>query len=163
MPLSYSQSQPQSQSQSQPSPCSDLYEQDFYLWIQTTADLLKQGRFAELDLPNLVDEIETMGRSEKRALASNLEVVLMHLLKYSYQPSLRSKSWQYTIFEHRRRVQQAMQESPSLKPYLQEIFDEGYQAARRMAAIETGFALATFPDRSPFTLEQAIDLEWLPE
>ena len=68
--------------QSQTTSGSDLYEQDFYLWIQTTAELLKQGRLTELDLENLIDEIETMGRSEKRALESNLEVLLMHLLKY---------------------------------------------------------------------------------
>ncbi len=75
--------------QSQTTSGSSLYEQDFYLWIQTTAELLKQGRLTELDLENLIDEIETMGRSEKKALRSNLEVVLMHLLKYKYQAEKR--------------------------------------------------------------------------
>ncbi|MHC5725341.1 MAG: DUF29 domain-containing protein, partial [Nostoc sp.] len=75
--------------QSQTTSGSNLYEQDFYLWIQTTAELLKQGRLTELDLENLIDEIETMGRSEKKALRSNLEVVLMHLLKYKYQAEKR--------------------------------------------------------------------------
>ena len=75
--------------QSQTTFGSDLYKQDFYLWIQTTAELLKQGRLTELDLENLIDEIETMGKRENKALRSNLEVVLMHLLKYKYQAEKR--------------------------------------------------------------------------
>jgi hypothetical protein len=77
---------------------SPLYDQDFYLWIETTAKQLKEGNFAEVDLANLIEEIECMGRSEKRALKSNLVVVLMHLLKYKYQPSQRTNSWLSTIF-----------------------------------------------------------------
>ena len=149
--------------QSQTISGSSLYEQDFYLWIQTTAELLKQGRLTELDLENLIDEIETMGRSEKRALESNLEVLLMHLLKYQIQAERRSKSWQYTILEHRRRVQKALKESPSLKPYFDQVFDESYQTARRLAVIETGLAIATFSEQSPFTLEQVLDCDFLPE
>ncbi|MEH2002016.1 MAG: DUF29 domain-containing protein [Nostoc sp.] len=149
--------------QSQTISGSSLYEQDFYLWIQTTAELLKQGRLTELDLENLIEEIETMGRSEKRALESNLEVLLMHLLKYQIQTERRSKSWQYTILEHRRRVQKAFKESPSLKPYFEQVFDESYQTARRLAVIETGLDIATFPEQSPFTLEQVLDSDFLPE
>ncbi|MEH1871406.1 DUF29 domain-containing protein [Nostoc sp.] len=150
---------PQSQTKSDYS----LYEQDFYLWIQTTAELLKQGRLTELDLENLIDEIETMGRSEKRALESNLEVLLMHLLKYQIQTERRSKSWEYTILEHRRRVQKALVESPSLKPHFDQVFEESYQTARRLAVIETGLAIATFPEQSPFTLEQVLDSDFFPQ
>ncbi|MEH2408129.1 DUF29 domain-containing protein [Nostoc sp.] len=149
--------------QSQATSSSDLYEQDFYLWIQTTAELLKQKNFTQLDLDNLIEEIETMGRSERRALESNLEVLLMHLLKYQIQTDKRSKSWQYTIFEHRRRIQKALKESPSLKPHFDQVFDESYQTARRLAVIETGLAIAIFPEQSPFTLEQVLDSDFLPE
>ncbi|MFM7372971.1 MAG: DUF29 domain-containing protein, partial [Sphaerospermopsis kisseleviana] len=83
---------------------SNLYNEDFYLWIETTAKQLKNGNFAEIDLENLIEEIESMGRSEKRALKSNLLILLMHLLKYKYQPDKRSNSWLSTIFEPRRRL-----------------------------------------------------------
>ncbi len=142
---------------------SDLYEQDFYLWIQTTAELLKQKNFTQLDLENLIDEIETMGRSEKKALRSNLEVVLMHLLKYKYQAEKRSGSWRATIREHRKRLRESLEESPSLKPYFSEVFGLCYDNARLLAADETELHLATFPEQSPFTPEQALDPDFLPE
>ncbi|WP_392531311.1 DUF29 domain-containing protein [Nostoc sp. C117] len=142
---------------------SDLYEQDFYLWIQTTAELLKQKNFTQLDLDNLIEEIQTMGRSEKKALRSNLEVVLMHLLKYKYQAEKRSGSWRATIREHRKRIRQALEESPSLKPYLDEVFGQCYEDAKLLAADETELALAIFPEQSPFTLEQVLESDFLPE
>jgi hypothetical protein len=149
--------------QSQTTSSSDLYEQDFYLWIQTTAELLKQGRLTELDLENLIDEIETMGRSEKKALRSNLEVVLMHLLKYKYQAEKRSGGWRATIREHRKRLREALEESPSLKPYFGEVFGLCYDDARLLAADETELHPATFPEQSPFTPEQALNPDFLPE
>ncbi|MBD2680122.1 MULTISPECIES: DUF29 domain-containing protein [Nostoc] len=141
---------------------SDLYEQDFYLWIQTTAELLKQKNFTQLDLENLIEEIETMGRSEKKALRSNLEVVLMHLLKYKYQPEKRSGSWQATIREHRKRLREALEESPSLKPYFDEVLGQCYDHAKLLAADETELDVAIFPEQSPFTPEQALDPDFLP-
>jgi hypothetical protein len=142
---------------------SNLYEQDFYLWIQTTAELLKQRDFTRLDLEHLIAEIETMGRSEKRALASNLAVLLMHLLKYQFQSMQRSNSWRYTIAEHRRRVQKALQESPSLKPYVHEVLADSYESARNLAVSETGIEFSTFPSEIPFTLDQILDPEFFPE
>jgi Domain of unknown function DUF29 len=142
---------------------SHLYDQDFYLWIETTANQLKEGNFAEVDLANLIEEIETMGRSEKRALESNLVVLLMHLLKYKYQSEKRTNSWLSTIFEHRRRLQKTLQDSPSLKNYLSDVFGECYQDARKLAAIETGLSLATFPIESPFTGDECLNQDFLPE
>ncbi|BAY75038.1 hypothetical protein NIES25_14550 [Nostoc linckia NIES-25] len=141
---------------------SDLYEQDFYLWIKTTAELLKQKNFTQLDLENLIEEIETMGRSEKKALRSNLEVVLMHLLKYKYQAEKRSGSWRATIREHRKRLKQALEESPSLKPYFDDVFNQCYDDARLLAADETELDVAIFPEQSPFIPEQALDADFLP-
>ncbi len=142
---------------------SNLYEKDFYLWIKTTAKQLKDGNFAEIDLDNLIEEIESMGRSEKRALKSNLLVVLMHLLKYKYQPEKRTNSWLSTIFEHRRRLKEDLTESPSLKKYLSEVFNECYQDARKQAALETGLSLDTFPVNSPITTDQSLNQDYLPE
>lgn len=77
----------------------NLYDQDFYLWIETTVKLLQENKFDQVDLLNLIEELECMGRSQKNALKSNLIIVLMHLLKYKYQPQKRSNSWLLTIFE----------------------------------------------------------------
>lgn len=140
-----------------------LYEQDYYLWLEKTASLLRDGRLSELDIPNLIEEISDMGRSEKRAVESNLVVILMHLLKYKYQPKKRSNSWKSTTREHRRRLRKAFQDSPSLKPYFGEVFDECYQDARLQAADETGLPLEIFPLESSFTPEEALNPDYLPE
>ena len=84
-----------------------IYEKDYYLWLKNTANLLREKNLAELDLPHLIEEIEDMGKREKRSLYSNLKILLMHLLKYRYQPEKRSNSWRYTIEEHRQRIAEA--------------------------------------------------------
>jgi hypothetical protein len=139
-----------------------LYDQDFLLWIETTAHLLKEQRFTEIDLENLIEEVESMGRSNKSALRSNLVVVLLHLLKWKYQSEKRTNSWKASIFEHRLRLDEDFTDSPSLKRYFAEIFAKCYQNARKLAAIETDIELETFPIESPFTPEQVLDPEFLP-
>ncbi len=142
---------------------STLYEQDFYLWLETTVKLLRDRQLDQLDYDNLIEEIEAMGRSEKHRLESNLIVVLMHLLKYKYQPEKRSKTWLSSIFEHRRRLLKTLQSSPSLKRYYEEVFDECYGYAVKQASIETGLPLAHFPVVSPFTIQETLDFEFLPK
>ncbi|OIP68271.1 MAG: hypothetical protein AUK43_16405 [Oscillatoriales cyanobacterium CG2_30_40_61] len=139
-----------------------LYEQDFYLWIENTVNHLKTGQLLEVDLGNLIEEIESMGRSEKQALESNLIIVLLHLLKYKYQPDKRSNSWLSSIYEHRRRLKKSLKSSPSLKPYYTEILEECYQDARQEAALETGLTLEVFSLVCPFTPEAILDSEFLP-
>ncbi|MEG3848009.1 DUF29 domain-containing protein [Microcoleus sp. herbarium19] len=139
-----------------------LYEQDFCLWLEQTAKLLQSGRFSEVDIANLVDEVKAMGRSERRAVESILEVILMHLLKYCYQPDRRSRSWLLTLFEHRKRMERLFKDSPSLKRYFEDVFGECYQNARQMAAIETGLELEVFPVESPFGIEEVLAVDFLP-
>ena len=139
-----------------------LYDRDFMNWVETTAQLLKEQKFAALDLENLIEEIEGMGRSNKSALRSNLIVVLMHLLKWQYQVDKRSNSWKFTIREHRRRLDEDFEDSPSLKVYCLEILAQCYQNARNLAADETGLNLRIFPVESPFSIEQVLDSEFLP-
>ena len=131
----------------------DLYDQDFYLWIETISKQLKAGKFAEIDLANLIEEIESMGKSEKRELKSRLIVLLMHLLKWQYQPEKRSESWRSTITEQRICIELLLEDSPSLQPLLIEIFTDCYEKARLKASEETGIKLNFFPKESPFTLE----------
>jgi hypothetical protein len=139
-----------------------LYDQDFYLWLQTTINLLKQGKFAEVDLENILEELESMGRSEKNAIKSNLRILVMHLLKYKYQPEKRTNSWRYTITEHRQRLQDTFKTSPSLYRFFEDIFNESYQNARKLASDETGLSINLFPPESPFTVEEVLNPDFLP-
>ena len=139
-----------------------LYEQDFYLWLQTNINLLKEGKFTEIDIKNLLEELESMGRSDKNALKSNLKILLMHLLKYKYQPKKRTNSWRYTIIEHRQRLRDTFKTSPSLYRFFEEIFNESYQDARELAAAQTGLSIKIFPPESPFTVEEVLNADFLP-
>ena len=141
---------------------SNFAQQDYYLWLDKMADLLRNKKFSELDLDNLIEEIESMGISEKNALRSNLRVVLMHLLKYKFQPQKRSNSWLYTIYEHRLRLQEAFLDSPSLKGYYLEVLANCYQHARTEAAIETGLTVAIFPTDCPFSVDEILDADFFP-
>ena len=140
---------------------STLYDQDYYLWIDKTVEQLHHNQLQEIDLENLIDELETMGRSEKRSVKSNLTVLLMHLLKYKYQPNKRSRSWRSTIVEHRRRLLIVFEDSPSLRGYGQEIFAECYQDARQDGATETQLKISVFPDECPFNLEVVLRVDYL--
>ncbi|MFM6038528.1 MAG: DUF29 domain-containing protein [Sphaerospermopsis kisseleviana] len=135
----------------------NLYEQDFYLWIETTAQHLRKGDFTEVDLGNLIEEIESMGRSEKRELKSRLIVLLMHLLKWHYQPEKRSASWQSTITEQRICLEELLEDSPSLQPLFTELFADCYNKARLKASQETGIKLNLFPQESPFSLDEVMN------
>jgi Domain of unknown function DUF29 len=134
-----------------------LYDRDFHLWLETTADLLRQKKFDRLDLGHLIEEIEAMGRSEKRELYNRLIVLLMHLLKWEYQPSHRSNSWLATINEQRRQIVKLLADSPSLKNYFQESFQECYQIARKDASKETGLSLDNFPKQFSFEQETVLN------
>jgi hypothetical protein len=138
-----------------------LYDSDFHAWTQQQAELLRNQYLSELDLVHLAEELEDMGRSEKRELASRLEILLMHLLKWQLQPSLRSRSWQLTIKEQRLRLEQHLAENPSLKALLPEYLTRAYQLAVIVAEKETG--LSTFPSNCPYTLEQIFNSAFLPE
>ncbi len=142
---------------------SPLYDRDYCIWLQRTIESLRLGKFGEIDIQNLVEELEDMGRSQKDAVESNLQIVLMHLLKYRYQPRKRSNSWRYTILEHRDRLERAFQHSPSLENYFDEVFADCYRKARRKASAETGLSISTFPDECPFSKEEVLNSDFLPE
>jgi len=145
-----------------PQDTQSLYDRDFALWIEATTELLRAKQFDQIDLENLIEEIESMGKSEKSAVRSNLTVVLMHLLKWKFQPDKRTNSWKASIREHRRRLRDDFQTSPSLKPYFIEVFTKCYEDSREQAADETGLDLSIFPVESAFTPEQALDPDFLP-
>lgn len=139
------------------------YESDFYLWTQQQAALLRQGQWRDVDTANLAEEIESMGKSDKRALRSYLAIVMLHLLKWRYQPGLRGSSWKSSINSGREQIGWILEESPSLQPQLLALLVDAYPLARRNASAETGLPLFVFPDPCPFTLEQVIDAEYWPD
>ncbi|VXD12772.1 DUF29 domain-containing protein [Planktothrix paucivesiculata] len=142
---------------------SDLYEEDYHLWLMNTIHQLQHGKLAKVDMVNLIEELEAMGRSQKSAIESNLRILLMHLLKYKYQSDKRTNSWLFTIREHRKRLRNDFKNSPSLKRYFLEVFPESYQDARELAADETGLSINTFPVESPFSQEDTLNPDYLPE
>lgn len=160
-----------------------LYNTDYLQWIKTTVEKLHSRDYANVDWDNLIEEIEDIGRSEQGSLESNLIVLLLHLLKWQYQPERRSGSWESSIIEHRRRIKQALKESPSLKTYFESIFSESYIEAVKQAKAEsrgknrvggtptppelfkraeTGLPLETFPSQCPYELAALLDDEFLP-
>jgi hypothetical protein len=144
-----------------------LYETDYVLWIETTLERLKKGDYAQVDWANLIEEIEYMSRKERLRLRSNLVIVLLHLLlhlvKWQYQPEQRSRSWKGSLVEHRRRVRESLELSPSLKPYLLEWFNEVYEDAIEQAAAEADLPCTLFPAVCPYAVEQVLDSKFLPE
>ena len=140
-----------------------LYERDFYLWVEEQVRLLREGRLDELDVANLLEEVDWMGRSEKRAIKSNLIVVLVHLLKHQFQPDQRSSSWPGSIVGHRRRLRDDLKDSPSLRGYASDILDEAYADAREQVSVESRLPLRALPKASPYTLDQTLDPTFLPD
>jgi hypothetical protein len=142
---------------------SSLYEADFFRWTETMAAALRSGDFSQLDLENLAEEIESLGRSDRRELKSRLVVLLHHLLKWQFQHELRSGSWRGTINEQRRQILDILDDSPSLRPFLGVSLDSCYLNARREAADETGLAIAIFPNDCPYSIEAILNVEFLPD
>lgn len=138
------------------------YDSDFYAWTQWQAYLLKTHQFDQLDLSNLVEEIESLGRQEQRELENRLAVLLAHLLKWQYQSHRRSNSWMATIREQRYQVSRLLRQNPSLKPYLEAAVQEGYRSGCNLAVQETGLAFDSFPEQCPYPLSDILQDEFLP-
>lgn len=142
---------------------SQLYEKDFYQWTVETANYLRSKKLNELDIDHLLEEVESMGASERRQLQSRLEVLLIHLLKLKYQPEYQHKgSWLRTVKEQRKRLKDLLKQNPSLKPRIDVIALDAYSYAKDSAVYETGLHMNTFPPQLPYTLEQILDDTFYP-
>jgi Domain of unknown function DUF29 len=139
------------------------YDKDFYSWTQEQAELLKHGRFSELDIDNLIEELETMGRSEKRELESRLTVLLLHLLKWKYQDVRQCRSWELSIIEHRLKFEETLEENPGLKSKLDDILKKAYRYAVIEASKETKISIKIFPELCPWELDKITDSEFYPD
>ncbi|CBS85695.1 DUF29 domain-containing protein [Azospirillum lipoferum] len=139
-----------------------LYDEDFVAWIERQTALLRSGSLTALDRANLAEELEDMGKAIRRALCSRLEVLLTHLLKYQFQPAMRTGSWLGTIDEQRNRIEDLVEESPSLRPLLAELLEDAkiYKRAVQKAALETGLPAGTFPLLNPYGGRALEDRFW---
>ena len=140
-----------------------LYDQDFYAWANEQAQLLRAGKLSEADIEHIAEEIESMGRSEKRELVNRLSVLLMHLLKWRFQPTARGTSWRLTIEEQRDRLADHLADNPSLKATLDASIAAGYRFAILGAARETGLDRVVFPATCPWSFEQIVDPAFWPD
>ena len=139
-----------------------MYDVDFDSWIQQHITLLKNKRFSEIDIVHLIDELEDMRKSNQRELENRLECLIMHLLKWQYQPNKRSNSWQATIKEQRRRLNRLLKDAPSLKNKMNDAIAVVYADAIDSACGETGLAESVFPTICTYSKEDLLNNEYYP-
>ena len=141
-----------------------LYKTDFYAWSQKQAELLREEEWESLDWQQIAEEIESLGRNDRREVKSRLGVLIMHLLKLTYQrrPSFLTRSWRNTIAEQRNRLDEALAESPTLRAQINELIAEAYPYAVKDAVRETGLPRTTFPDACPYRIEQLLNEAYWP-
>ncbi|MBW4551307.1 MAG: DUF29 domain-containing protein [Aphanocapsa sp. GSE-SYN-MK-11-07L] len=140
-----------------------LYDQDFYAWTQRQIELLQAQQWNQVDIENLIEELDSLGKQQRQELRNRLGMLLGHLLKWRFQPEMRSKSWRATIREQRERIQEHLAENPSLKPYLREAIERGYRYGLNLVDKETPLDLNQLPPTCPFSeaeiFEQLVELE----
>jgi hypothetical protein len=139
------------------------YERDFYGWLMRNARLMRDGNFSEIDAENIAEELESMGKSEKRDLISRLAILLAHLLKWQFQTTKRSTSRKNTIAVQRIDIGVLLEDSPSLRHEVEEKIAVAYEKATLGAENETGIEKSRFPETCPFTLDQMLDKNFFPE
>jgi len=140
----------------------NLYDQDFYAWTQQQAGLLRAGKLSAADLEHIAEEIESMGKTEKRELVSRLTVLLLHLLKWQFQPVRQGASWRLSIATNRDALADHLDDNPSLRSVLEASIDTAYRRARRDAALETGLSEDTFPTACPWSFSQMMAEDFWP-
>lgn len=148
----------------------ELYGKDYTAWANQMAELIKAGKFAELDIEHLLEELQSMGASEQRELESRLRVLLAHLLKWQFQyrqlaerwKEFKGDSWRNTIITQRTELRILLKKHPGVKKFLPDAVTEAYQDARELAAAETSLPMQTFPPACPYSQEQILDREFYP-
>ena len=148
----------------------ELYETDYDAWARRQIELLSKGRFSDLDVAHLVEELEDMGRGERNELESRLTILLAHLLKWEYQydqladrwKDFKGDSWRSTIIEQRDRIAKRLGKSPGLRAHLAALTAEAYTDAIGLASKETGLPIERFPQGCPYSLEQILSDHFFP-
>ena len=140
-----------------------LYDTDFYAWANEQAALLRAGKLSDADIAHIAEEIESMGRSEKRELVNRLVVLALHLLKWQFQPGLRGNSWRLSVEEQRFRLSSHLDDNPRLKARLDSAIQDAYRLALIEAEKETGLPRRVFPAECPYSFAQMMDAGFWPE
>lgn len=143
-------------------PALDLYEVDFYAWTQEQAALLRNQQWGQIDLPNLIEEIESLGKQQRQELRNRLSVLLGHLLKWQYQPQCRSRSWLATLRIQRLDITELLEDNPSLKPYVEKALHKAYLKGIELAVQETDLPSRTFPISCPYSTTEVLDNQFYP-
>ncbi len=138
------------------------YDEDLYQWTIEQGRALRDRATNALDYDNLAEEIESLGRSDKREIKSRLENLLLHLLKWRYQPDQRSPLWEASIDEARRRIERVLKDSPSLRSHPGEVLSEAYRYAIRNKAIRA-LELRQLPEACPWAIDDVLSEEFLPK
>jgi hypothetical protein len=138
------------------------YNQDFALWAMRQATLLRERRYHELDVDNLIEEVESISRTEKRELSNHLEPLLNFLLRWWLFEGLRNDSWRSIIGEHRGYVELILKDSPSVQTTLLKLIEHAYIAARLAVAKDTGINFNAMPEQFPWSEDQILSSEWMP-
>jgi hypothetical protein len=141
----------------------NTYDSDFYAWANEQAALLRSGALAKADIANIAEEIESMGRTEKRELVNRLTILLLHLLKWRHQPGKRGPSWETSIKVQRLQTALHVADNPSLRAKMSEHISTAWQVALLEAANETGLPRQTFPTACPYAFEQIMDADFWPD
>jgi hypothetical protein len=136
------------------------YEDDLYTWVQEQVAMLRAGRFDELDTQNVAEELADVGRAQYDKLESALKVILLHMLRWDRQPGRRSRSWDNSIYEHRKRVERELHNNPGLKPRVAEALEEAYESARAAASTQTGLDRDSFPEDCPYDWNEVMSREF---
>lgn len=140
-----------------------LYDEDFAVWTSETARLLRERRFDQVDIEHVAEEIEDMGKRDKRELYSRLTVLIVHMLKWKWQPERKFESWRSTMATQRMEIELVLDDSPSLRGAVPEALSQVYRRALKAAVAETGLPARIFPRECPFAPDQILDLSFLPE
>lgn len=147
-------------------PVTTLYETDFAAWAFEQAEAIRRNDLSAVDVPNLVEELESMGKQQRAELVSRLVILLMHLAKWEHQPTQRAihgGSWQASIDVQRIEIARHVRRNPSLTPYIAEAIGDAWETARIRAAAESGLARQSFPEQCPYTWDVAMQTDWLPD
>ncbi|WP_209271492.1 DUF29 domain-containing protein [Nostoc sp. ATCC 53789] len=139
-----------------------LYETDFYAWTQEQVSLLCNEQWSQIDLQNLIEEIQSLGKQQRQELRNHLSVLIGHLLKWQYQPQRRSRRWLATVRIQRLDIAELLEDNPSLKPYLEEALRKAYLKGVELAVGETDLPKRTFPVESPYSLVEIVDYDFYP-
>ena len=145
-----------------PMPSLSLYETDFYAWTQEQVTLLRNEQWSQIDVQNLIEEIESLGKQQRQELRNRLSVLIGHLLKWQYQSGRRSRSWLATLRIQRLDIAELLEDNPSLKPYLEEALRKAYFKGVELAVGETDLPKRTFPVECPYSLPEIVDYDFYP-